>query len=349
MANGVPDLLGSLTAGIQAGQAIRQAPLLEELTQQRVATGQRQSQAEQLALGQQRAQILSRIIPVLKDIPQAERQAFLEQNQQLLGSVGIPSNVGVIDDASLDRVLGAAQAFGTGINPTNVQSSESLPGGITKLVTRDGQVIVKDASNRVISGEDAKNIVAQAEERKIDLAKQKASEVAIGKGVGVRGQEAINIGLEAAKGIPTLKRTIALLDDVQTGGFDAAALRAKQLFGVEGADEGELSANLGQAILGDLRATFGAAFTEREGARLERIRANFGKSPETNKRLIRQSLQLAERAARRGLEEAKSVDDFGTAQEILDLIDFQFDFTDIDQQAQPATFEGFEILNIRPE
>jgi hypothetical protein len=41
----------------------------------------------------------------------------------------------------------------------------------------------------------------------------------------------------------------------------AASLAAKKFFGVESADEGELSYLLGKAVLTKLRATFGAAFT----------------------------------------------------------------------------------------
>lgn len=150
----------------------------------------------------------------------------------------------------------------------------------------------------------------------------------LGKDSAARANIAITTGVDAAKGIPVLKRTLSLLDSVKTGGFSNAALRAKQLLGIEGADEGELSANMGQAILGDLRSTFGAAFTEKEGARLERIRANFGKNAEANKRLIKQSLQIAEDTANRAMKSAADNGDFRTAQEIQDLMSFEFDMND---------------------
>lgn len=142
-----------------------------------------------------------------------------------------------------------------------------------------------------------------------------------GKGIAKTDRRVIDEGLDAAKGIPVLRRSLQLLDDVKTGGLAAANLRAKQFFGVEGADEGELSANLGQAILGDLRSTFGAAFTEREGQRLERIRANLGRSAAANRRLINQALQISESAALRAMDRAIDSGDTQTAEDIQALLD----------------------------
>ena len=132
-----------------------------------------------------------------------------------------------------------------------------------------------------------------------------------GKGNASRNQTFITEGLAAADSLPTLKRAIELLDTVSTGGIDNVALWAKNTLGVTGADEAELSANMGKAVLSQLRSTFGAAFTEREGERLQNIEAGFGKSTEGNKRLLQQAQKLVERAARRGMEAAKQAkDDF---------------------------------------
>jgi hypothetical protein len=63
-----------------------------------------------------------------------------------------------------------------------------------------------------------------------------------------------------------LRRGLDILKTLETGGVQAASLAAKKFFGVESADEGELSYLLGKAVLTKLRATFGAAFTvEEEG------------------------------------------------------------------------------------
>lgn len=208
----------------------------------------------------------------------------------------------------------------------DVQRSVQLPGGLVQIVYEDGttEVIEPTEKNRAL--------IEAAEERGVSLAESKKRAQALGTVEGreteARVQKQIQSGIDAAQGVPILRRSLQLLERIETGGIDAARLRAKQLFGVEGADEGELSANLGRAVLSQLKATFGSQFTEREGARLERMSAGFGKSPPTNKRILRQSLKIATDAMKRGLAAAQKRDDESAAAEILDFLEGKFDLTD---------------------
>ena len=120
-----------------------------------------------------------------------------------------------------------------------------------------------------------------------------------------RNQALLQAGIDAADATGTVIDSLNLLETVNTGGFNAAANAAKRLFGVESADEAELSANLGRAVLSQLKPIFGAAFTATEGDRLERIEASFGKSTEGNKRLLNDLLTINERAAKRALKIAE--------------------------------------------
>lgn len=140
-----------------------------------------------------------------------------------------------------------------------------------------------------------------------------------------RAQDFISTGVSSAEAIPNIKRAITLLDGVKTGGFNAAAARARQTLGIEGADEGELSANLGKAVLSQLRQTFGAAFTEKEGERLEKIEASFGRSAEANKRILAQTLQLLETKAKRGLKAAEDQGDDFAIQDINNYLNMSLD------------------------
>jgi hypothetical protein len=153
---------------------------------------------------------------------------------------------------------------------------------------------------------------------------KKAAEIT-GKGIAQRRQVAIDKGLDASEGFANLVRARDLLETLDTGGIDAVSLRAKQVFGVEGANEAELSNRLGKAVLSQLRATFGAAFTEREGARLQNIEAGFGKSTEGNKRLISQTMKIVNRAAKRGIKAAEAAGDMEAAQDIKDALAFRLD------------------------
>jgi hypothetical protein len=178
----------------------------------------------------------------------------------------------------------------------------------------------------------------QAEIATIGL--KKGAEVT-GKAIAKRRQVSIDKGITGSETIPNLRRALTLLDAVKTGGVAAASLRAKQLFGVEGADEGELSNRMGKAVLSQLRATFGAAFTVGEGNKLDRIEAGFKKSPEANKRLIEQLIKLGEKKANEGIDSAVASKDFEAAKRIQDNLDFSFDI----EEPQPAgkiEFLGFE-------
>lgn len=143
-----------------------------------------------------------------------------------------------------------------------------------------------------------------------------------------RLNEAVTLGLDAVDGIPIIRRSLALLADIKTGGVDNAINRAKQLFGIESANEAELSANLGRAVLSQLKKTFGAAFTEREGDRLERYSAGFGKSVEGNIRILRQTLKLAEDAAKRGLRASSNLDDEFSYDTLNEYLRGDYDLTD---------------------
>ncbi len=146
-----------------------------------------------------------------------------------------------------------------------------------------------------------------------------------GKSESQRGQDAIQIGLDAVRGLPVLRRSINLLNTVKTGGIDAFKMRAKELFGVEGADPGELSANLGRAVLSQLRSIFGPQFTENDRKSFERIEAGFGKSTDTNKRLLNQLLAIVTNKANIALEASP---DERTRQELVDYLEGRFDLSD---------------------
>ena len=159
----------------------------------------------------------------------------------------------------------------------------------------------------------------------------------------------VNSGVGAADGVKNIRRSLELLKIVKTGGFDKAALAAKQVFGIESADEGELSNNLGTNVLSQLKTIFGSAFTEKEGLRLERLEAGIGKSPAANRRILEKALEMTTRAAKRGGRAAKELGDDFAFKEIeialKDALGSNFDFS---QQTQPSTvsgeFSGFKVV-----
>jgi len=160
---------------------------------------------------------------------------------------------------------------------------------------------------------------AQTQQRAIETAGGKTTAT----GQAARLQTTINDGITAAEGLGTLNRSIELLDTIKTGGLAGAKLRFEQFIGVQGADEAELGANLLRTVLAQLRPTFGAQFTEREGTKLERIEAGIGKSTAGNIRVIKQLKTIIEREARRGIAAAKKAGDDFSAEEIDKLMKFK--------------------------
>ncbi len=183
------------------------------------------------------------------------------------------------------------------------------------------------------------------EQETADIKISAAEKRAIAKANVARKQGFINSGVEAADGVASIKKSLVLLRDIKTGGFDNFKLRASQFFGVEGADAAELSANLGKNVLGQLKNIFGSAFTEKEGARLERIEAGFGKSTAGNIRLLENALKIADRSARRGIAAAEDQGADFTAGEIRDALKFDFSLPDqpVDDQAQTSGGQTFNF------
>lgn len=126
----------------------------------------------------------------------------------------------------------------------------------------------------------------------------------------------------AADVLPTINRGLELLNDVETGGFASLGLRAKQALGIENANEAELAQATRKAVLSQLRATFGAAFTENEGRRLEAIEASTDKSTAGNKRLLTQAQRILDRAVKRGARDARRRGDEQTALDIEEAAAF---------------------------
>lgn len=164
------------------------------------------------------------------------------------------------------------------------------------------------------------------------------------RSAGARAEESrlqgiISEGQVVADGLPVLRRSLELLDVVATGGvIREAQLSFAKSLGVETANQGEISANLGKAVLSQLRATFGAQFTEAEGQRLIAIEAGFGKNNKTNRRLLNQTIKIVEAKARRAIKLARSRDDEATAQIIEESMRLSLTPGDSSQTTQVGRF-----------
>ena len=171
----------------------------------------------------------------------------------------------------------------------------------------------------------AARFIRETEQEKSDIKVTETERKEVAKANVARRQGFIDSGIEAANGAANISRALTLLDEVKTGGFDNLALKAKRLFGIEGADEGELSNLMGKAVLAQLKPIFGAAFTAREGEALTAIEAKFSNSAANNKRLLGNVLKIINRSARRGIAAAENQGDEFTANEIREALAFRLE------------------------
>lgn len=262
-----------------------------------------------------------------------KRPEPLTANQVINGQVVTPTATGyqATQVSGFQAERENQQAANMGLSPVWLQDASgayvpaqlSSAGGMTPLNVPQGMRAVPPpgqlafdpnaiaAQGAARTGVDVANVQAltQPEAEREAAQRRAVSQVE-------RSQSIITAGAEAASSIPVVKRAIDLLGEVETGGYNAVAMRARSLFGVESADEGELSYNLSRNVLQQLKPIFGAAFTAAEGDRLERIEAGIGRNTETNIRLLNQALGEIERSARKAYDRAYAEGDMQTAIEI---------------------------------
>ena len=173
------------------------------------------------------------------------------------------------------------------------------------------------------------------------------------KGNVARGQEVIDSGRSAAQAIPAIKSSLVLLDRIATGGVAGLGLRIRRALGGENADEGELAYNLRKQVLQQLKPTFGAAFTAREGDLLREIEASESRSTEANVRLLSNLLEALQLDAEIGRSRALGMEDTPTVREIDSYLNAQLGanasgiFNEIYQEQNPPEASGGGRVRIR--
>jgi len=135
-----------------------------------------------------------------------------------------------------------------------------------------------------------------------------------------RNQGVIDLGYDSAKSVPSMQSALELVKQVNTGGLASLGNEVLKRFGIQDANAAEAENLFNMAVLQQLKPTFGAAFTVKEGDWLKDINANFGKSREGNIRLLEKGIEKANRYAKYGMARAIDREDMRTADEIRDLI-----------------------------
>jgi hypothetical protein len=264
---------------------------------------------------------VNRLSQILLPAYSIYKQRYAPQQEQERGVV--------IDGNLVGQTTGNVMYQG---QPQAAAMEEYSPGitrfrnGVAVQYGRQGGVRVVNEQGQVVVGPNAEAAIQRGQASGISEAGQIAAEQVQGRGSSERAQGIINNAVDAIGQFPVLMNAIGLLDEVKTGGFAAAAIKAKSLFGIESGDEGELSYLLSTNVLQQLRPIFGAAFTAAEGERLTSISAAIGRSPETNRRLLGEALRIARTAAERGLYRAQDANDDATVLELQNSLNELYQF-----------------------
>ena len=177
-----PDFVGEFMRGrefkqnqeLNAQKNERQNQILQMEQNQYAQQQQALQQEQQAAQDQKEIDFFGRSADYLTGLDPKDRVEAWEAVKEIGQESGfdIPDQFSQYSDSALKDIRAHAtiKGYKGGLSSANVQSAESYPGGITKITTRDGQVFVKDAGNRIIGGEAANKAIMAAEDRKADIA-----------------------------------------------------------------------------------------------------------------------------------------------------------------------------------
>jgi hypothetical protein len=186
----------------------------------------------------------------------------------------------------------------------------------------------------------------ELKQRGIAISVEEENAIKTAQAIVQRNNAAIEIGVDASKGLKSLRRSRELLDTISTGGWNAVSYTVRSKLGLEGADEGELANSMGKAVLSQLRSTFGAQFTEKEGRLLMDIEAGWSKSTASNKRLLDNALEVVETAMKGAEKRARDAGDIATADELKAAWDAApTSWSDDDSQIAPPAQKPIEAVD----
>ena len=253
---------------------------------------------------------------------------------QTLGSDPTAKTVsGFIPEAeSTEGQMGAAKTIAYNNGTMLVQPRI----GASRLYAPDGTLVTDPAQRKAIldtalaEGIAYESDISQGRERGTSQEK--------------RIQLAIDDGIDAAQRIPKLREARNILETVGTGSMNAVALAFKQRLGIASADESQLIYELAKNVLSQLKPTFGAAFTAREGDLLRRIEANTNNSTEGNMRLLDELLSALELDVNRARLEARENKDTRSLNAIDGYLSQQFAALESGETPAPPTSGSLPMI-----
>ncbi len=218
------------------------------------------------------------------------RMAMGKSGQKDVKYISGETGVGVFDPSQPSDQQFKVSPYPEGFKPLGSgKSAEQIK---QEELLKQDRIRIQEEERRKTNALKVEKDIEASKEKVLDKTNVKALDISIDE------------GLKAADSIAPLIKAQELLKIVRTSGADAGILRAKQLVGIDAANQGQLYNLLGKNIVAQLRPTLGAQFTAAEGNWLKAMEADFGKSVETNEPLVDLGHQLVRVLASRGYDPA---------------------------------------------
>mgnify|MGYP003650583090 CR=1 FL=1 len=180
-------------------------------------------------------------------------------------------------------------------------------------ITPQGPRVYDITGSEVTNPADMAEVLRLGRDSGVLLASDLAQATARSKAEEKRYQDVLDNGIRASKNIGKLKSAMDILErGLETGGFASLSLKVKRALGLTNADEALFAYTLRKNVLQQLKPTFGAAFTAREGEMLAEIEANENQSTEANMALIMDLISFMEMDIDRARSRARTMGDSGT-------------------------------------
>lgn len=243
--------------------------------------------------------------PLAENVKEMRNMPFgAERDKAMLDSVAVAQAMGLLP--SPKDVFGTAGAGALGAQ--GMHTTHFFDDGSAVGITKDGKSLFFDPQGRILTGAARKAAIEKAKFAGVDIEAMKKEAVKTAETRVKNYNALVDTGKAAMDNLPDVLRTLSLLQEVDTGGWEGVKLRIKNFLGVEEDDEAVLSNLLATNVLKQLRPTFGPQFTKQEGDWLKSIEANIGKSTEGNIAIMKKIFEKYKFYIDRTLKEAESRD-----------------------------------------
>jgi len=200
----------------------------------------------------------------------------------------------IVGDKEFDRYQKTFNQGGSN-DHGKVQRSNPVGGGAMQLVFEDGTVGFREPGGESITDPvEVRKEMAKAIQAGIDETSAKAGGRTRSKNEENLLKDEYETAMLQASSLPSLRHTRQMMEGMKTGGVSGLAIKMRQKYGGQSADEGLVSYNMLMDAVKQIRPAFGGNPSANESEVMIRAAANTGASMESNMALYDELIAAAE-------------------------------------------------------